>query len=56
MGVLRVSEETEYAGLDELEHAETAYSFSTVLGGGLVGAGAPAASSSSVAAPAGREV
>jgi ammonium transporter, Amt family len=56
MGALRVSEETEYTGLDEVEHAETAYSFSSVLGGGLVGAGAPAASSSSVAAPVGREV
>ncbi|MDQ6936339.1 MAG: ammonium transporter [Actinomycetota bacterium] len=42
LGVFRVSEETEYAGLDEIEHAETAYSFSSVLGGGLSGAGAGA--------------
>jgi Amt family ammonium transporter len=55
MGVLRVSQETEYTGLDEIEHAETAYSFSTVFGGGLVGAGA-STSSSSVTAPAGQEV
>jgi Amt family ammonium transporter len=55
LGFLRVSQETEYTGLDEIEHAETAYSFSTVLGGGLVGAGAPA-SSSPANAPAQQEV
>ena len=41
LGIFRVSEETEYTGLDEVEHAESAYSFSSVLGGGLVAAGAP---------------
>jgi Amt family ammonium transporter len=35
VGILRVSQETEYQGLDEVEHAESAYSFSTILGGGL---------------------
>ncbi len=35
LGILRVSEETEYTGLDEVEHAETAYSFSNMLGGSL---------------------
>ncbi len=40
LGIFRVSEETEHTGLDEVEHAETAYSFSSVLGGGLThGAG-----------------
>jgi Amt family ammonium transporter len=39
-GILRVSEETEYTGLDEVEHAESAYSFSSVLGGGLIGTAA----------------
>jgi ammonium transporter, Amt family len=38
IGILRVSQETEYTGLDEVEHAESAYSFSSVLGGGLTGA------------------
>ncbi|UQX89983.1 ammonium transporter [Jatrophihabitans telluris] len=35
MGIFRVSEEAEAMGLDEAEHAESAYSFSTVLSGGL---------------------
>jgi Amt family ammonium transporter len=40
IGILRVSEETELIGLDEVEHAESAYSFSDSLGGGgsLIGA------------------
>jgi ammonium transporter, Amt family len=54
VGILRVSEETEYTGLDEVEHAESAYSLSTVLGGGLVGAGA--STSQSVAERVGQEV
>ncbi len=37
LGVFRVSEEAEVSGIDEAEHAETAYSFSTVLSGGLSG-------------------
>ncbi len=48
LGAFRVSEEAEVSGIDEAEHAETAYSFSTVLSGGLSGhaagaAGTPAA-------------
>ncbi|MEP6852004.1 MAG: ammonium transporter [bacterium] len=43
LGVFRVSEETEYTGLDEVEHAESAYSFSSVLGGGLSGTAVPTA-------------
>ncbi|MCW2524296.1 MAG: amtB [Frankiales bacterium] len=35
LGIFRVSEEEELMGLDESEHAESAYSFSTVLSGGL---------------------
>jgi ammonium transporter, Amt family len=35
LGVFRVTKETEIAGLDEIEHAESAYTFSSVLGGGL---------------------
>ena len=38
LGGFRISEEAEVTGIDEAEHAETAYSFSTVLGGGLTGA------------------
>jgi Amt family ammonium transporter len=37
LGVFRVSEDAEVSGIDEAEHAETAYSFSTVLSGGLSG-------------------
>ena len=40
LGIFRVSEETELTGLDEIEHAESAYSFSSVLGGGLTMSGA----------------
>ncbi|HEY7049998.1 MAG TPA: ammonium transporter [Jatrophihabitantaceae bacterium] len=42
-GAFRISEEAEVSGIDEAEHAETAYSFSTVLSGGLKGSssGAP---------------
>ena len=54
VGILRVSEETEYTGLDETEHAESAYTFSEVLGGGLVGASASAAPNR-VTEPAGQE-
>jgi Amt family ammonium transporter len=43
LGIFRVSEETELTGLDEIEHAESAYSFSSTLTGGLthVSGGAP---------------
>ena len=37
-GGFRISPEAEVAGIDEAEHAETAYSFSSVLGGELAGA------------------
>jgi Amt family ammonium transporter len=49
-GGFRVSEEAEVGGIDEAEHAETAYSFSTVLSGGLTNpAGAAGSSSASTA-------
>jgi Amt family ammonium transporter len=51
LGVFRVSEEAEVSGIDEAEHAESAYSFSTVLSGGLSGQAAGAAA----ATPAARE-
>jgi Amt family ammonium transporter len=35
IGIFRVTRETEITGLDEVEHAESAYSFSSVLSGGL---------------------
>jgi Amt family ammonium transporter len=35
LGIFRVKEEVEITGLDESEHAESAYSFSTTLSGGL---------------------
>ncbi|HKF31594.1 MAG TPA: ammonium transporter [Jatrophihabitantaceae bacterium] len=47
LGAFRVSEEAEVSGIDEAEHAETAYSFSTVLSGGLTGQAAAAAASTS---------
>ena len=47
LGAFRVSEEAEVSGIDEAEHAETAYSFSTVLSGGLTGQAAGAAASTS---------
>jgi Amt family ammonium transporter len=42
-GAFRVSAEVEIAGIDEHEHAETAYNFSSVLGGGLSGVGSSGA-------------
>ena len=36
-GGFRVSEEAEVAGIDEAEHAESAYSFSGITGGSLTG-------------------
>jgi Amt family ammonium transporter len=45
LGGFRISEEAEVTGIDEAEHAETAYSFTGALGGGLtsvVGASAGA--------------
>jgi Amt family ammonium transporter len=35
IGAFRISEEAEISGIDEHEHAESAYSFSSVLSGGL---------------------
>jgi Amt family ammonium transporter len=35
-GAFRISEEAEINGIDEAEHAETAYAFNTALGGGFV--------------------
>jgi Amt family ammonium transporter len=49
LGGFRISTEAEITGIDESEHAETAYSFSSVLGGGLTGS---AAASSDDAQPA----
>jgi ammonium transporter, Amt family len=40
LGGFRISEEAEITGIDEAEHAEVAYSFSSVLGGGLTGSAA----------------
>jgi ammonium transporter, Amt family len=40
LGGFRISTEAEIAGIDESEHAEVAYSFSSVLGGGLTGSAA----------------
>jgi ammonium transporter, Amt family len=37
LGGFRISPEAEISGIDEHEHAETAYSFSSVTGGGLTG-------------------
>jgi len=45
LGGFRVSEDAEVSGIDEAEHAETAYSFSTVLSGGLTGSAAAGGSS-----------
>jgi Amt family ammonium transporter len=47
LGAFRVSEEAEVSGIDEAEHAESAYSFSTVLSGGLTGQAAGVATSGS---------
>jgi Amt family ammonium transporter len=48
LGGFRISTEAEITGIDESEHAEVAYSFSSVLGGGLTGS---AAASSNDAQP-----
>jgi Amt family ammonium transporter len=42
LGGFRISTEAEVTGIDESEHAEVAYSFSSVLGGGLTGSAAAA--------------
>jgi Amt family ammonium transporter len=42
LGGFRISTEAEITGIDESEHAEVAYSFSSVLGGGLTGSAAAA--------------
>ena len=47
LGIFRVTEDVELTGLDESEHAESAYSFSSVLGGGLSGSAATPPTSSS---------
>jgi len=47
LGAFRVSEQAEVSGIDEAEHAESAYSFSTVLSGGLSGQAAGAGASAS---------
>jgi Amt family ammonium transporter len=52
-GGFRISEEAEVSGIDEAEHAESAYSFSTVLSGGLTGTAA--ADDGAHAAPSGKE-
>jgi Amt family ammonium transporter len=52
----RIDEEAEVAGIDSAEHAETAYDFASLGGGGPVSAGAPSllgpARATSVEAPA----
>jgi ammonium transporter, Amt family len=59
LGGFRISEEAEVSGIDGHEHAETAYTFSTSLGGGLTGsasASAPALPGSHAEpVPAGKE-
>jgi Amt family ammonium transporter len=47
LGIFRVSEEVEISGLDEFEHAESAYSFSSALGGGLTAGSAGTSSQAS---------
>jgi ammonium transporter, Amt family len=52
----RVTPENEVAGIDEMEHAETAYDFSTLRGGtGLGSARPPAVNAEPVPANAGKE-
>ncbi|WP_300013263.1 ammonium transporter [Pseudonocardia sp.] len=51
---LRISDENEVTGIDETEHAETGYDFSTLRGGGGLGTSRPAASEP-VPATAGKE-
>ncbi len=48
---LRATEENEVAGLDESEHAETAYDFSTLRVGGGLGAQRPIVSGSTTREP-----
>jgi ammonium transporter, Amt family len=55
IGGFRVSEEAEVSGIDEAEHAETAYSFSSVLSGGLTGQAAAGREPTHPAPPASRE-
>ncbi len=50
LGGFRISTEAEITGIDESEHAETAYSFSSVLGGGLTGSAAAATNDAQPAA------
>ena len=53
---LRISDEDEVTGIDETEHAETGYDFSSLRGGGGLGtARPPKAPSEPVAATAGSE-
>ncbi|WP_219419480.1 ammonium transporter [Pseudonocardia nigra] len=55
---LRVSEEAEATGIDETEHAETGYDFSSLRGGGGLGTSRPpsvTAASAPVPATAGKE-
>ncbi|WP_305849706.1 ammonium transporter [Pseudonocardia sp. H11422] len=54
---LRVSEEDEATGIDEIEHAETGYDFSSLRGGGGLGTPRPASSTPAgqVPATAGKE-
>jgi len=54
LGGFRVSEEAEVSGIDEAEHAESAYSFSTALSGGLTGTAA-AGEDAAHAAPTDKE-
>ena len=51
----RVSEEDEVTGIDETEHAETAYDFSTLRGGGTLSGSHSAVNAAPVAATAGKE-
>ena len=56
LGMFRVSEEAEQVGLDESEHAETAYAFSTLSGGTLTHPSGGAAAASDPAAMSGQGV
>ena len=51
----RATEEAEVTGIDETEHAETAYDFSTLRGGGSSLGGGHAAATAPVPATAGKE-
>jgi Amt family ammonium transporter len=50
LGGFRISTEAEITGIDESEHAEVAYSFSSVLGGGLTGSAAESSNDTQPAA------